>query len=348
MQFRIDYLSLTVWGMSASDACHEVATWIFNVGVFEEDPEKYFELLDNGARGFACVHLAPSAAIYSEPRTKTQAGDYVHIELKGGALENVEFKDLMRFVNNLHDGYSRVQCTRIDTKWIDAPVSPRQVYDAAKAGNIRVACRRVPGWLRWFSSDVGTELPEQNPGSLGAGESCYVGQRKSPRHLCVYNGRGRNDFEFRSKDERATLLLDDLRKLSSLERASDRAMAYVLDFVSFVDVSERTNVSEAPPLEWWAFFLDGVKRAGVKIVKKAGDFVRGAREQLKRAARVVALWKRATKSEWVDEQLAAAEWQLGERRLVRARHLQLAWNEAHSVLDEPEISKPLFPGLICA
>lgn len=338
MRFKVDYLSLTVFGMSAADACHQVATWIFNVGVFEEDPEKYFELLDTGARGFACVHVAPSTAVYSEPRS---GGDYVHIELKGAALENVEFADLMRFVTNLTDSYSRVQCSRIDVKWIDCNITPRQVFDAARAGNIRVSCRRGAGWLRFFDNEPGEEPVEE--GQLNGGQGCYIGLRKSPRQLCVYNGRGRNDFEFRCKDERATKLLFDLKDASTGQAASDRAMGYVLDFVSFVDLAERSNVSEAPPLDWWLFFCGEVKRAGVKIVKKVGEFVSGCREQLKRACRVVAMWKLATRPEWVDEQIGAAELQLGEKRRVRARHLQLAWDEAHAVLADPEISKPLFP-----
>jgi hypothetical protein len=177
--------------------------------------KKYFfdslgELVKTERRGRGFEHIDVAlmeCKLYHSPmkskEKETKLTEYFHIELTGegcDCLVPTIFQDL--FLELKHSDYKYL-VTRLDIAWDDLPFTPSEFCQAVLNG-YAVTCAK-----RESLSIVQSPYELRDNGVLGT-STCYLGSKDSARFIRVYDRRGGTRLEFVMKDERATVVCDDI------------------------------------------------------------------------------------------------------------------------------------------
>lgn len=270
MEFRVHWLSLTIW--CGTD---------YAVKLWEEWFEKALgpmQQVGHGGRGFKQLYQALGGAkLYAEPVGRL--GDnqtYVHFEFPGSACDALEAKLIQEFIVTL-TRWEEFRISRLDLAWDGVGFSPLDVKQAVEGERIRSLLKRKS---LFFAVQP---FEEREDGSVGT-SSLRLGSLSSARMLRVYDKRGPVRLEFQTRAERADLVAREVL-VQHPDRWALLAIAHLRDYVDFED--------EGVLLAWWAEFVGVVGRAW-KTVTDA------RRKELER----ITLWLMSqvapTFSAWVD------------------------------------------------
>lgn len=277
-----------------------------------DDPLLQFDHLEVGnARGFKTIYRGDGITLYCCPIGGIKVSRSTLVEMKGEFLERFtwdEYRQFIRYVEEFceehPDTRRRFKCTRFDWAWDRHDISPILLKRACKRGNIRCSVNRgVDGWFRWYESAAALEsfrvvdiddVELVKEGKYGAGETLYLGHRKSSRMIRCYNSRGFNRLEFESHDDRSDAILHDLLHYDA-DRCAQRMTEHLRDFVDFVDSSASSNISRCDLLPFWKKFVGLAGRALLKIPRYLTSAVGAIKREIDRGvkstARLLALLK---------------------------------------------------------
>ena len=198
-------------------------------------------------RRYKAIYSGPlGIGLYGYPTV----GRHCHLEVKGEAIEGIgqirvfEFLESLNEIEaidkegNLTGGLARWQGKRIDIAFDGAPFTPRQCYDALLRGDVRTDAHRDS--YKWFSNSEGDTL--------------YIGSRASGRLVRIYNRRGFTRVELESKSSWAEYVGSIIAN-QQYESFESFAMAYLRQFVDFVEGEKGGSITRAPLLTWWAEFV---------------------------------------------------------------------------------------------
>lgn len=249
------------------------------VGAPLADPDKWLEhFIDTGFSGrrYKGIYSGPfGISLYAYPNL----GTHCHLEIKGEAIEAIGQVRVFEFLQAL-DGLkapetkehpeekpAKWSVRRVDIALDGMPFTPRQCYDAFLRGDVRCSASRKS--FKWFSNSEGDTL--------------YIGSRASGRLVRIYNRRGFTRLELESKGQWANLVGSELAA-QGCGGFESWAIAYVRQFLDFVDASTGGSVTRADLLPWWQDFVGSVDRASLKRKESGpvGDAVTRARLHLER------------------------------------------------------------------
>lgn len=206
---------------------------------------------DRGVNGYTKTYKTLFGLRVFENPERPEMG--VHLIADGECCDAIGLEHLRRIYLGL-----QMRATRIDLAVDHCAYQPADLRDEWYRDNVRTACKPartpLPGRegirsCSWYSSP--------------SGDTFNMGSRQATAFARCYNERGFTRFELELKGQRAAsvakLVLDD--SVSTL----DVAVAAIRDFVDFVDSASSTNRSRCRLLPFWAQFVSGIERAGVRL-----------------------------------------------------------------------------------
>lgn len=248
MDFRVHWLSLTIWGNIN-----------YGLQIWKEWFERYLGIMHSsghGGRGFQKIYTAmASSRLYGDPplgEDKDEKQEYFYIELPGKACDALPIYVLKEFLIDilLNEKFS---VKRIDLAWDNVPFSPIDIKNAIEADTFRSLVRKKT--LEFTA----TPYEERDDGQIGT-TSCRIGARSSIRMLRVYDKRGPTRLEFQARDDRAhNIILDLVRR--PIDQWSRVSRSHLRDYIDFVDVETGAF------LDWWGEFVVDIARANLSISK---------------------------------------------------------------------------------
>ncbi len=270
MEFRVHWLSLTIW----CDANYGLKMW-----------ELWFERylgpmlpVGHGGRGFRNLFQALAGAkLYTNPVGFTgETPAYIHLEFPGSACDALEAKLIQEFMVTMQM-YEQFRVSRLDLAWDGVEFSPLDVKQAVEDDQLRSLLKRKSLFYAVQPFDA------REDGSEGT-TSLRLGSLSSSRMLRVYDKRGPVRLEFQTRSERADLVAREVLIQLPVYWA-DLAMAHLRDYVDFEQ--------EGRLLSWWAKFVGEISRAW-KTVTDA------RRKELERITNWLMTQIAPTFSAWVD------------------------------------------------
>ena len=244
IEVRIHWLSITVY--TNIDKIKEF--WVEHI-------KPYLGLLDevgHGAAGFR--HMMKGLAgskLYHAPINNSSGKDYVHLVFPGQACDTLDTEAIRGIVYVLNKKY-QTNVTRLDVAFDNVPFSPHDFYAAICAENFRSLAKRES--VRFDSSP----WQSQKSGNKMGCSTAYLGSRSSTRSLRVYDQRGYTRLEVEYHRERANEVTKEVFP-HFIENWPDLMVGHLLDFVDLVEDGEGER------LDFWESFIQGNKRAGLKI-----------------------------------------------------------------------------------
>ena len=244
IEVRIHWLSITVY----TDIDQIRGFWVEHI-----KPD--LGLLDDvghGAAGFR--HMMKGLAgskLYHAPINNSSGKDYIHLVFPGQACDTLDTEEIRGIVYRLNKNY-QTNVTRVDVAFDYVPFSPHDFYTALCDGNVRSLAKRES--IRFESSP---RQPQKSGEKIGC-STTYLGSRSSTRSLRVYDQRGYTRFEVEYRRDRANEVIKQVFP-NFVERWPDLMVSHLLDFVDL-----REN-GEGERLGFWESFVQGKKRAGLKI-----------------------------------------------------------------------------------
>lgn len=261
VSFHLDYLSVTVHGVDF-ERVSRLASQLINICAFgivgELKRQNWRSWVDvsheqgNGARGYRRLFRLPGGInLYCIP--VSGSSDHAHFEIKGElatAMGAGRFRALFRYLDAMFGGSWRA--TRLDLAWDHVPFTPLDVLAAVMSGDVRTRARRD------------SLKTHEAPLSADEGLTTSLGSRQSTALMRVYDKRGPVRCELQLNKERAAAVC---RVLAEREFAewSCYGLGVLRDFVDFVDSESSLNRSRQALLGWWAEFLGGAERAGLRL-----------------------------------------------------------------------------------
>ena len=244
IEVRIHWLSITVF------------TDIENICEFwNKYLEKDLGMLDDtggGWRGFRhrMDGLAGSKICYFPIRNSSKK-EYVHLIFPGSACDSLDpetIRDTYNFLSRTLD----TNVTRLDVAFDHVPFEPDDIFQALSNGDVRSLAKRD-------SIEIIDEpyMPQKRGVKIGC-KTVYFGSRSSGRFLRVYNQRGFTRLEIEYKKERANAICKNVL-VHLTEYWPELMIEHLLDFVDLVENGKGER------LEFWESFIQGRKRAGLKI-----------------------------------------------------------------------------------
>ncbi len=244
--FKIDYLSITIWGT------HEEILQIYDdfLSDFVGDPVH----VGHGHRGYQWWGRALAGVnVYSIPVNGDQ--EHGHIELKGEACEVIPMDALRKMVIYLQERHQhtgqKFNVTRLDLAWDGVNASPLEFLEAVQNDYIRSLAKRD----KWKLD----QSPRKEGEEIQISTTVYFGSPSSERRLRVYDRRGFTRVELQTRDKRAHAIVESLF-IALPEEWGKLGIAHLRDYVDvFEDESKETLA------DWWAELVGAVIRANMTV-----------------------------------------------------------------------------------
>jgi len=244
IEVRIHWLSITVY----TDIDQIKEFWVEHIN-------PYLGLLDevgHGAAGFR--HMMKGLAgskLYHAPINNSSGKDFVHLVFPGQACDALDTDTIREIVYRINLAY-QTNATRLDVAFDYVPFTPHDFFKALCDGDFRSLAKRES--VRFDSSP---RQPQKTGEKIGC-STTYLGSRSSTRSLRVYDQRGYTRLEVEYHRERANEIVKQVFP-NFVEKWPDLMVSHLLDFV---DLRED---GEGQRLNFWETFVQGMKRAGLKI-----------------------------------------------------------------------------------
>jgi hypothetical protein len=246
MEFRVHWLSITIWGNIN-----------YGLKIWQEWFENYLGIMHSsghGGRGFKNIYTAlASSRLYGNPplgQDADEKDDYFYIELPGKACDAIPIYSLKEF---LIDIMLNEKCSvkRIDLAWDNVPFSPSDINYAIDNDMFKSLIRKN---TLVFTQSL---YEERDDGQIGT-SSCSIGSRSSVRMLRVYDKRGPTRLEFQARDDRAHNIVFDLIR-QPIDKWSRVSRGHLRDYIDFVDVKTGAFT------DWWGEFVVDITKADLII-----------------------------------------------------------------------------------
>lgn len=187
-------------------------------------------------------------------------GDYCCAEFQGSAFDQWGMAAFQQVLVNVHSTGLTWRLTRCDLALDHCPFTPKVLFDAAMAGNVRTY------------ADLDTLDWREKPRGAEKGSTCALGKRGSSHYLRCYDKRGFTRFELECRGSRANVLGLQLVNFP-IEEWGYIALGTVRAWIDFVDRDTSVNVSRRKLLPFWTEFVQGVEKMKVKLTPAASAFV---------------------------------------------------------------------------
>lgn len=293
----------------------------------DDQPNSYhFKKHPHGGRGYKQLWFGPMGIkVYGDPYVMTANGStHSCIEIPGSAMEQIpatEFRDWLI----MNREYIDVSASRLDFFADHCPFTPVQLHEAALGGDIRTRVKRLDAEgnpRNWCKLEISP-----------TGDTFNLGSRDSQRYLRCYNKRGFTRLEIEFSGERAELLLDAL-VAAEVADWPELYIAWLRDFVDFVDSSMDSNLNRCQPLNWWEEFIGAIPKAGVRL-SQVVDTLQKSKEWIeKQVTTTLSMLLEASSDvngfwEWLYYSVE------GGKSRYRAKHRTLLASVMHKTLASP-------------
>lgn len=271
VKFTVHGADITVFG-SPEDVLRLLADeYIEGYCGLVDDPHAHFEDLGS-ARRYGRLYKGPNGLFV---KAEAKVGpDHVSIEIKGESFDVYGMAPFSRLMQRFNEMQLRWHLTRVDLAFDGVPFTPRKVFKAIEASQVRSLAQR----------DTLTE--QHTPFGEKAGKTTYFGKRGSADFLRVYDMRGTGTrIEHECRKARAKWI--GLILMSApVETWHYVALGELRDFLDFVRRKAGDNVTRVGGklLPWWAAFIGQVERSKVSM----SDVLKGFQEQAELTAGRVA------------------------------------------------------------
>jgi hypothetical protein len=246
MEFRIHWLSLTIWG-----TLHKaLALWDVWFSPFLGEMQSS----GHGGRGFQKLYRSLAQARLSGLPAGIEERDlerqYFHIELPGQACDAIPDQVFREFLIDLSRN-EKFNVTRVDLAWDGVDFTPEQVKQAVDDENIRSSVKRKS--MKYVTSPYA----ERDNGELGT-STLSLGSRQSTRMIRVYDKRGPVRIEFQVREDRALLITKEVLT-QPVEMWPELCVSHLRDYIDFLDQEEQKL------LDWWEQFVNEKGRANKTV-----------------------------------------------------------------------------------
>lgn len=244
--FKIDYLSITIWGT------HDEILEIHDdfLSEFVGDPIH----VGHGHRGYQWWGRALSGVnVYSIPVNENQ--DHGHIELKGEACEVIPMEALRKLIIYLQERHQntgqKFNVTRLDLAWDGVNASPLEFLEAVQKDYIRSLAKRD----KWKLD----QSPLKEGEEVRVSTTVYFGAPSSARRLRVYDRRGFTRVELQTRDKRAHAIVESLF-VELPEQWGNLAISHLRDYLDVYQDEDKETLAG-----WWAELVGAVVRANMTV-----------------------------------------------------------------------------------